>query len=351
MVVRKHIRLLISPQYRRFTERRAYPQSRRNICSRFRRDPGLRRTPEWSRQTTIYNGWAMKDFAGLRVLSLEARRAEEIAKLIATYGGKPISAPAMREVPLESNEEAKEFTRRLLRGEFDLVILLTGVGTRTLAAIAETVCPREQFVAALGKTKILARGPKPVAALRELGVAPTLTAPEPNTWHEVLQTLDRATTETPDLRLSELRIAVQEYGVSNKELLAGLEERGSRVTRVPVYQWALPEDTGPLRAAIESLTNGRVDVVLFTTGVQVEHLFQLASEITSEEILRRGLQRVVLASIGPSTTEALRRHGLAPDVEPSHPKMGFLVKEAAEASSDLLRRKRLEKYDAAPRHG
>src|SRR2546430_2964454 len=163
---------------------------------------------------------AMKDFAGLRVLSLESRRAEELAKLIATYGGKPIVAPAMREVPLESNQEAKEFVARLLKSEFDLVILLTGVGTRALTSIAETVCSREQFVAALRGVKIAARGPKPVAALRELGLTPTLTAPEPNTWHEVLDTLDQAASSTLGLQLNGMRIAVQEYGVSNRELLA-----------------------------------------------------------------------------------------------------------------------------------
>src|SRR4051812_28364095 len=164
----------------------------------------------------------MKDFSGLRVLSLESRRAEELAKLITTYGGRPIMAPAMREVPLESNQEAREFIARLLKAEFDVLILLTGVGTRALTTIAETVGTREQFVAALRNVKILARGPKPVAVLRELGLTPTLIAPEPNTWHEVLQTLDRAATSTPGLQLAGMRVAVQEYGVSNPELLAGL---------------------------------------------------------------------------------------------------------------------------------
>jgi uroporphyrinogen-III synthase len=293
------------------------------------------------------NGAVMKDFAGLRVLSLESRRAEEMAKLIGTYSGQPISAPAMREVPLESGAEAKEFTAKLLRGEFDVVILLTGVGTRALTAIAETACSREQFVIALRKAKILARGPKPVAALRELGLTPTLTAPEPNTWREVLQTLDQAASATPEMRLSGLRIAVQEYGVSNPELLSGLRQRGACVTRVPVYQWALPEDTAPLRAAVESLANASVDVVLFTTGVQLEHLFQIAGEMGAEEKLRGGLRKAVVASIGPTTSEALRSYGIAPDLEPSHPKMGFLVKEAAEASGELLRRKRAGKYDSA----
>ena len=79
-------------------------------------------------------------FAGLRVLSLESRRAAEMAKLISTYGGNAMVAPSMREIPLESNKEAQAFTRELLEGGFDMVILLTGVGTRALARVAETVC-------------------------------------------------------------------------------------------------------------------------------------------------------------------------------------------------------------------
>lgn len=282
----------------------------------------------------------MKDFAGLRVLSLESRRGEELAKLIATYGGKPIIAPAMREVPLESNHEAKDFVARLLKSEFDLVILLTGVGTRALVSIAETVCPREQFVAALRGVKIVARGPKPVVALRELGLTPALIAPEPNTWHEVLDVLDQAAGLALGLRLGGMRIALQEYGMSNPELLTGLADRGAKVTRVPVYQWALPKDVAPLRAAVESLTRGEVDVVLFTTGVQAKHLFQIADEMNLEQALLRGLGQTVIASIGPATSEALRSRGVGADLTPTHPKMGFLVKEAAEASGELLGKKR-----------
>jgi uroporphyrinogen-III synthase len=111
------------------------------------------------------------------------------------------------------------------------------------------------------------------------------------------------------------------------------------VTRVPVYQWALPEDLAPLRAAVTSLSQNEFSVVIFTTGVQVAHLFQVAAEMNAEEALRSGLKRTVIASIGPTTSEALQAHGLKVDLEPSHPKMGFLVKEAAERSSELLRGK------------
>ena len=280
---------------------------------------------------------AAENFAGLRVLALESRRGEELVRLIETYGGRPVVAPAMREVPLESNQEALEFVRALLRDEFDMVIFLTGVGTRALAGVAETLGPREEYAAALRRVRVVARGPKPVAALRELGVTPNVSAPEPNTWRELLHALDAEAASQPTRGL---RIAVQEYGVASEELLAGLQERGARVTRVPVYRWALPEDVAPLRAAVRALAREEIDVVLFTTSIQVSHLLQIASEMSQEEPLRTGLRRCAIASIGPTTSEELHSHGLEADLEPSHPKMGFLVKEVAERSAEILRRKR-----------
>jgi len=280
---------------------------------------------------------AAENFAGLRVLALESRRGEELARLIETYGGRPVVAPAMREVPLESNQEALEFVRALLRDEFDMVIFLTGVGTRALTGVAETLGPREEYAAALRRVRVVARGPKPVAALRELGVTPNVSAPEPNTWRELLHALDAEAASQPTRGL---RIAVQEYGVASEELLAGLQERGARVTRVPVYRWALPVDVAPLRAAVRALAREEIDVVLFTTSIQVSHLLQIASEMSQEEPLRKGLERCVITSIGPTTSEELHSHGLEADLEPSHPKMGFLVKEVAERSAEILRRKR-----------
>jgi uroporphyrinogen-III synthase len=281
----------------------------------------------------------MSGFAGLRVLALESRRAAELAKLVGTYGGEPVVAPAMREVPLESNKEALAFAKALFASEFDMVIFLTGVGTRALLSVVETAYKREEYIAALQRVNVVARGPKPVAALRELGITPAITAPEPNTWRELLLALDEAASRE-ELRLRGARVAVQEYGVSNSELLSGLRERGASVTRVPVYQWALPEDCAPLQAAVKSLVAGEIDVVLFTTGVQVTHLFQIAAEMKLEEPMRLGLGRAIVASIGPTTSEELQRHGVRADLEPSHPKMGFLVKETAEQSGELLRRKR-----------
>lgn len=272
-----------------------------------------------------------KGFSGVRVVSFESRRATEMERLIRTYGGDALVAPSMREVPLERNEPALAFARDLLDGRFDMVLFLTGVGTRALGKAVQTRYDFTKFLDALRRVKVIARGPKPIAVLREWNVPVHIRVPEPNTWREILAALEPLPAGK--------RIAVQEYGKSNLELLDALRAGGLEVTPVPVYQWELPEDTAPLRAAIRSICNGQAAVTLFTTSVQVDHLLQVAAKMGCEPALRAQLQQMMIASIGPVASEALREQGLHVDLEPSHPKMGFLVKEAAEQSAAILARK------------
>jgi len=273
-----------------------------------------------------------RGFDGVRVIALESRRSVEMARLIESYGGVPRVAPSMREVPIERNQHALRFAAALLAGQFDMMMFLTGVGTRALTKVVETRYRREEFVEALTKITVVARGPKPVAALKELGVPIDVKVPGPNTWRELLQAIDPVR--------AGLRVAVQEYGKPNLALIQALRDRRAQVTAVPVYQWELPEDTGPLRQAISDITEGRADVVLFTTSVQVTHLFTIAAEMQLEDRLRKAFVRAMVASIGPISSETLLEHGVHVDMEPSHPKMGVLVQEAAEQSAGILVAKR-----------
>lgn len=270
-------------------------------------------------------------FDCLRVVSFESRRANEIAELIRRQGGDPFVAPSMRETPIENNPEAFAFADRLFRGELDMMIFLTGVGTRALdKALASRFAP-QAFAEALRKITIVARGPKPAAALREMQVPVTVNVPEPNTWRELLAAIEGR---------GERRIAVQEYGKSNPELVNALRGRGAEVTPVRVYQWDLPEDPGPLHEAVRRIVAGEVDVAIFTTSIQINHLFRIAAEADLEQPLRVALKRMAIASIGPTTTETLEVFGLNADITPTHPKMGFLVKETAEQATEILARKR-----------
>ena len=279
---------------------------------------------------------ALGSFEGMRVLALENRRAAEIAKLIRTYGGEPTVASAMREVPLESNHEALAFASRLVHGDFDLIIFTTGVGVRRLMDIVSSRYDRSRIIESLRAVKIATRGPKSSAAVREMGLPIAVTAPEPCTWREMVNALDGAFGPS----LEGLSAAVQEYGDTNPEFLDALSDHQVNWTRVPVYHWALPDDLEPLRNSVRSIAAGTIDAIVFLTATQVTHLFRVAEQMDLLDALRTGMSRALVLSIGPSTSEELSRHGVEPDFEPSHPKMGFLMNEASECALRMLTAKR-----------
>ena len=272
----------------------------------------------------------------LQVVSLESRHATEMARLLERHGCQPISAPSMREVPLADQHEAFAFGQKLLGGEVDVMVLLTGVGTRLLVDALATRWPLANVLAALGGTTLACRGPKPVAVLKQLGIKPALVAPEPNTWQELIGAIDAS-----QLPISGKRLWIQEYGRPSPQLVAALEQRGARVQSVSVYGWEMPIDTGPLEAGIRTLAERRADVVLFTSGKQLDHLVGFARQLGCEEQLLAALREYVLCvSIGPVTSEALRDWGIPIDLEPPHPKMGQMVTTVAKEGRQLVDAKR-----------
>ncbi|HXD90431.1 MAG TPA: uroporphyrinogen-III synthase, partial [Candidatus Binataceae bacterium] len=239
-------------------------------------------------------------FGGMIVVAFESRMATEAATLIARFGGTPMVAPAMREALLEENPAAFEFAARLIAGEFDAAIFLTGVGVRELFRVIETRYAREAIVAALKRVGTVARGPKPVAVLREFGVEPGIVIGEPITWREIIATLDQR------FPVMGKRVAVQEYGVTNRDLMAALEARGAAVTAVPVYRWTLPLDREPMREAIRTIAAGKAGAVLYTSANQVTNVMRMAEADGLGDQFRRGMAAAVVASIGPVCTEQLR---------------------------------------------
>lgn len=277
----------------------------------------------------------MPGFNGLRVLSFESRRAKEIAHLIASNGGQPVVAPSTREI-VTPNEDVQKLIQGILAGSFDAIIFMTGVGARALIEAAESLFPRDEFLSRLRKTRVIVRGPKPAAVMREFNIPAALSVPEPNTWREIVKALDAG---SPDLPLRTSRVAIQEHGEPSTELYAALRERGAEVVAARVYRWELPEDIVPLKNAIRALINNEIDIVLFTSSVQYVHAAKVAGEMGVEEEFKSALSRSAVASIGPVASETLRKNSIRVDIEPSHPKMGFLVKETAERSAELIREK------------
>ncbi len=273
-------------------------------------------------------------FRGLHVAAFESRRAEEFARLIERHGGVAHVSPSMREAPLDDNRSAVDFAHRLITGEVDIAVFLTGAGFQQLLAIVQRHVDRQRYLDALSDIITIARGPKAAAAMKEAGLTPTFRVPEPNTWRQVLETIDES------VPVSNQVVALQEYGRTNPSLIAGLEARGARVLRVQVYRWELPEDRGPLVQNVRDLAEGRLDVLLFTSAYQVTALLQVARDLGLADRVRRRLAETVVAAIGPTTSEALRDEDLPVDIQPEHSKMGPLVTAAADRCHGLLARKR-----------
>ena len=271
-------------------------------------------------------------FQGLRVGALESRMATEMERLIIRHGGVPVVAPSMREKPLSENPQALEWGHALLAGQVDMVILLTGVGFRALLDVVQTRYSLETITTALRKIVLVVRGPKAALVLKELGLHPNILVPEPNTWRDTLSALDAS---YPD-SLQGIRVSVQEYGVSNPEFLEGLKQRGAEVRPVPVYRWTLPDDLTPLKNLLQQVMDGTVPVLLITNAVQVEHIIKVLGEDEKINHFRKALHRMMVASIGNVASERLRHYGFPVDLEPSHPKMGVLVKEASQAVHTIL---------------
>jgi uroporphyrinogen-III synthase len=260
---------------------------------------------------------------GRTIAFLEARRATELAQLITNYGGRPLPAPALREEPVDDPAAVAAFLDRLAARGLDLMIFQTGVGSRALFRAVEQLGRQAEWRAALETAVVAVRGPKPVSALRELGVRVDLRAAEPFTTAELLAALDGQ-------QLAGRAVGLQHYGEPNEELVAALRARGAEVLEVEVYRWTLPDDLTPIHHLLDELLGARVDALIVTSQVQVRHLWQVAvSAGLAAALPEMLLGRVVVAPVGPLAARALRDHGIRVDLEPEHPKMGPLVRELA----------------------
>lgn len=272
--------------------------------------------------------------SGLTVALFESRFSNEFAGLVHKQGGTALSAPTIVEAPIELGDELRDFLQALQVGRVDAMLVLTGVGHRKLVALLSPLATRDELRALLERTTLCARGPKSVGALKETGLKAQITAPEPHTWQDLLGALDGYMDVRGKL------IALQQYGVPHQRLTEALLSRGAQVMQVPVYRWRLPDDIAPIERNIDALCEGRVDVVLFTSGPQVGALLDVAKRVGKEQALRAALARVAIGSVGPSCTEAMQNLELVPDFEPEHGKMAHLVREAGRASRAVLARKR-----------
>ncbi|HET7764707.1 MAG TPA: uroporphyrinogen-III synthase [Burkholderiales bacterium] len=257
---------------------------------------------------------------------LESRLGAQLAGLVEKHGGKAMLAPALAEVPDIDPARIERLSGDLESRPPRAAIFQTGVGTRALFDATDMLGVTPRMLAVLSKCAVVARGPKPAGVLRSRDVRIDRSAAEPYTTAQVLEALG-------DLPLRGGRVLVQRYGETNAELERALRAMGAEVVEIPTYRWALPQDTRPLEALVAALARGEVDAAVFTSASQAHNLFALARRSGGEASLPASLNRVVVASIGPVCSAALRGHGVNVTLEASPPKLGPLVAALEKALS------------------
>lgn len=252
---------------------------------------------------------------GRTIALAEGRQLEELAQMLEKEGAQTVRCPmfAMLDQPDEAPVQA--WLDQLVAARFDLVVCLTGEGVRRLLGFAERAGKREAFIAALGKTRAVTRGPKPVRALKELGLAPARVAETPTTDGVI------ATLRTEEL--AGKTVGVQLYSDAPSPLLPFLAEQGATSAAVLPYVYAPAADAVRVVDLIQQMAQGKVDAVCFTSSPQVDRLFEVAADKGLTDALRQGLQRVRVAAVGPVVAASLHDHGRDPDV---CPEQGFVMK-------------------------
>ena len=263
---------------------------------------------------------------GKTVAILESRLGQQFAELVARHGGRPLRAPALAEVPDLDRDTIAALVPGLESHPPRLAIFQTGVGTRALFDATDALGLTRRFLAVMGQATVAVRGPKPAGALRARGVRIDLSAADPYTTTEVLAVIS-------GIDLAGAAVVVQRYGVTNTGLEGALNARGARVIEIPTYRWSLPEDTAPLVELIDRLERRGVDAVAVTNAAQIYNLFELAGKLGRADALRSGLNATLIASVGPVSTDALKKHGIEVGLEASPPKLGPLMTALDEALS------------------
>jgi uroporphyrinogen-III synthase len=265
-----------------------------------------------------------RNLAQATVALAEGRQLEELAKMLEKEGARTVRCPMVCILDAPDPAPVLAWLRRLIAGQFAYVVLLTGEGLRRLAAVAQREGLHEQFIAALGQVQTITRGPKPVRALKELGLSPAKVAESPTT-QGVIETL-RAES------LQGKTVGVQLYSEANPPLTEFLNSAGAAVETVQPYIYAPRADSDRVADLIQQLSAGAVDALVFTSSPQVDRLYEIAAERGIVEALQAGLAKTCVAVVGPVVAENLRARGAAVDL---CPEQGFVMKNLVQ----LLKRR------------
>lgn len=261
----------------------------------------------------------MRAASGERIALFESRLSTELSQLVRRSGAEPVCVPAVRERRRSVPAEVNALLDEVVAQPSPVFVFSTGVGVSALFEEARAVGRTAELRDAISRGASVCRGPKPVAALHQEGLAALVRARAPFTTAELLEALS-------PLEVRDRLVVLVHYGEANQPLLAALRARGARLRELTLYAWELPEDTAPLGQMIEDLVQDRFSGAAFTSQIQARNLMTVAEGLGREAALVAALRsRVVVAAVGPTCARALTELGVPPHVVPETPKMGAMV--------------------------
>jgi uroporphyrinogen-III synthase len=252
---------------------------------------------------------------GRTIALAEGRQLEELALMLEKEGATALRCPMVSILDAPDEAPVQAWLGELIASRFEYIIFLTGEGLRRLLGFADRKGNRQAAIDALGRTKMVTRGPKPVRALKEVGLAPTLVAEAPTTEGVIAILRNEA--------LQGRKVGLQLYSPSNAPLQEFLKSAGATVHSVLPYVYAPAADGQRVIDLVQQMVQGKVDAICFTSSPQVDRLYDVAAEHKIEKTLQDGLKRTRVAAVGPVVADNLRQRGRPADI---CPEQGFVMK-------------------------
>jgi len=252
-----------------------------------------------------------------RVIALaETRQLEELAAMLEKEGATILRVPMVAILDVPDATPVLDWARNLIAGQFSHIVFMTGEGIRRLLSIVERVGLREDAIAALGKTTTVIRGPKPAAALKEIGLKAGLLAAAPTT--------DGLIATLSTLSVAGQSVGVVLHGAENPPLVDHIRSLGARAATVQPYVYAPAADSEKVADLIHKMAEGTVASLVITSSPQVDRLLQVAKEKGMEAALADGFKKTRIAAVGPIAAHTLEQHGVHVDICPDQ---GFVMKK------------------------
>jgi uroporphyrinogen-III synthase len=247
-------------------------------------------------------------------------QTQEAAEQILAWGGRPYFIPAIEIKGLSDFSKIKKFISEFQEGGIDWVIFMSINGIKYLLEAAQCLAQTAELKTGLAKAFVVAVGPKTAEACMSFGVHVDLV-PAKYSSEGLIESVQGQD-------LSGKRIRIPRTTSATPTLTDKLKEMGADVEEVYVYESNLPVDEKLKEKFFEDLTCGKIDAVIFGSGLSAKNIFKMLTEKAAMEKVRAIFNgKVTAVAIGPTTAVALKELGVKIDVIPED----YLFEKALDA--------------------